>query len=182
MRLQRWIHGIVKTLVPDSESGEGRIMFRHAVRAGFWGLLFFALLGVCLGLGGYTFYYAQGHSYLSDDPRACVNCHIMRDQYDSWQKSPHHDVATCNDCHTPKGLIRKYWTKAENGYHHSRAFTLQDFHEPIRIRPKNHEVVQDNCLRCHQSFVGDIIEHRGVMADDVNCVRCHAGVGHGPIR
>ncbi len=41
-------------------------------------LLLSALVGTLLDTGGYTFYYAEGASYLSDDPRACVNCHIMR--------------------------------------------------------------------------------------------------------
>jgi hypothetical protein len=26
-------------------------------------------------------------SYLSTDPRACVNCHVMNPQYDAWLKS-----------------------------------------------------------------------------------------------
>jgi cytochrome c nitrite reductase small subunit len=42
----------------------------------FWPLLA-APLGVALGLGGYTLVYAEGLSYLSDDPEACANCHII---------------------------------------------------------------------------------------------------------
>ncbi len=57
------------------------------------------LAGVVLGLGLYTFWYARGLSYFSSDPRACVNCHIMREQYDGWQKSSHSAFATCNACH-----------------------------------------------------------------------------------
>src|SRR5262245_623919 len=56
-----------------------------------------ALVGVLVGIGGYTVHYAGALSYLSDDPKACVNCHIMREQYDGWQKASHHAVATCND-------------------------------------------------------------------------------------
>jgi cytochrome c nitrite reductase small subunit len=63
------------------------------------------LLGVLLGLGAYTFRYAEGLSYFSTDPRACVNCHIMRDAYDSWQKASHHAAATCVECHLPTGLV-----------------------------------------------------------------------------
>lgn len=140
------------------------------------------LVGVFFGMGGYTFYYARGASYLSDDPGACVNCHIMREVYSGWQKGPHHAVAVCNDCHTPHALLPKYLVKAENGFHHSRAFTFQDFQEPIRIRPKNSRVLQDNCLRCHGEFLSGIAPHGTLPGDDVNCVRCHAGVGHGPTR
>ena len=41
-------------------------------------------LGLVAGLGAFTFRYAEGLSYFSADPRACVNCHIMWDQYASW--------------------------------------------------------------------------------------------------
>ena len=81
-----------------------------------------ALVGVLLGVGGYTFFYAEGLSYMSTDPKACVNCHIMRPQYDSWQKSSHHNVAKCVDCHLPHDFIGKYIAKSENGYHHSMGF------------------------------------------------------------
>jgi cytochrome c nitrite reductase small subunit len=36
------------------------------------------VLGVVLGLGAFTFDYGEGLSYFSTDPKACVNCHIMR--------------------------------------------------------------------------------------------------------
>ena len=41
------------------------------------------LAGALIGLGAYTFVYAKGYSYLTNDPRACANCHIMRDHYDA---------------------------------------------------------------------------------------------------
>ncbi len=94
-------------------------------------------LGALLGTGAYTFKYAEGFSYLSADPRACVNCHIMNPQYDSWQQAGHHTVATCVDSHLPHAFIPKYIAKAENGYHHSVAFTFQNFHEPIMIKNNN---------------------------------------------
>jgi cytochrome c nitrite reductase small subunit len=141
-----------------------------------------ALAGVPLGLGVYTFWYAEGASYLSNDPQACVNCHVMREPYDGWQKASHHAAATCNDCHVPQDFVGKWLSKAENGFWHSKGFTLQDFHEPITIKPGNAQVVQDNCLRCHQGVTADVV-HLGSAGDLTNaCVRCHAGVGHGPTR
>ena len=86
--------------------------------------------GLLLGVGGYTFLYAEGLSYMSDDPEVCVNCHIMQPQYDSWQKSSHHAVAVCVDCHLPHDFLGKYIAKADNGWHHSKGFTLQTFHAP----------------------------------------------------
>lgn len=141
-----------------------------------------ALIGISAGTGGYTVQYAEGLSYLSSDPKACVNCHIMRDQYDGWQKASHHAVATCNDCHVPHSLIPKYLVKAENGFWHSKGFTLQDFHEPIQIRPVSSRILNNNCIACHKDLVGDIIGH-GLAGDEVKgCVHCHACVGHGPLR
>ena len=135
-----------------------------------------------MGSGGYTFYYAEGASYLSNDPKACVNCHIMREQYDGWQKGSHHAAATCNDCHVPQNLFLKYVAKANNGYWHSKGFTLQDFHEPIRIHEWNSSILQENCVRCHQSFVSEIAGHSSKASDSIRCVHCHSNVGHGVTR
>jgi cytochrome c nitrite reductase small subunit len=139
-------------------------------------------VGTVLGLGLFTFWFAEGGSYFSSDPKACVNCHIMRDQFDSWQKASHHANATCVDCHLPHDLVGKYVAKAENGFWHSAGFTLQNFHEPIRIKPKNSQILHLNCIQCHQSLVNDLINH-GAFEDGSNsCVRCHASVGHGSPR
>jgi cytochrome c nitrite reductase small subunit len=136
------------------------------------------MFGLFVGLGSYTFYYAQGASYLSDDPKACVNCHIMREQFDGWSNSSHSAFATCNTCHTPHNFIGKYATKAENGFLHSWYFTFQNFHEPIQMRDRSARIVQENCLGCHSQFVSEITNHE--PADEVNCITCHAGVGHDP--
>ncbi len=47
-------------------------------------MLVVCLLGIPAGIGAFTFVYAKGFSYLSTDPRACVNCHIMNQHYDAW--------------------------------------------------------------------------------------------------
>lgn len=148
-------------------------------RTGRAALVVAALLGSGLGVGGYTFHYAEGGSYLSTDPRACVNCHIMRPQYDAWQKASHHTVATCVDCHLPATGLAKWIAKASNGYHHSKGFTLQDFPEPIRITPGNAAILQENCLRCHADLLHDQVAGATTDRDAIQCVHCHAGVGHG---
>lgn len=139
-----------------------------------------ALVGVLTGAGGYTFVYARGASYLSNDPQTCVNCHIMRPEFDGWAKSSHHAVAGCNDCHVAQGPISKWLTKAENGFNHSVAFTFQDFHEPIQLRPRSSLVLERNCLRCHRELVDTIRRYHAAASEDISCVRCHRSVGHGP--
>jgi cytochrome c nitrite reductase small subunit len=151
------------------------------------------LAGVFIGIGGFTFKYAAALSYLSNDPKACANCHIMNDEYDSWRKGPHHAVATCNDCHVPPHFPTKYVAKALNGYHHSKGFTLQPavpdeagarrvFEEPIRIKAKNSQLLQDNCLRCHGEFVHEIVRGSTWADNAIRCVHCHPAVGHGARR
>ena len=142
------------------------------------GMVAAAAVGLLAGLGAYTFRYAEGLSYFSSDPRACVNCHIMQDQYASWQHSPHHAVATCVQCHLPHGFVSKYWAKAVNGWNHSKAFTLQDFPEPIRIGPRNAAILQENCVTCHADMVSELVHGSTTDEDAVQCVHCHRGVGH----
>lgn len=98
-------------------------------------------VGILLGLGSFTFFYAEGLSYFSKDPKACVNCHVMNHQYDSWIASGHHHVATCNDCHLPSEGLSKFIAKARNGWNHSLAFTLENFHHPILITPHNRAIL-----------------------------------------
>jgi len=136
-------------------------------------------LGVLGGLGLFTFDYAHGFSYLGSDPKTCMNCHIMQQQFDSWEKSRHHASAACTDCHLPHSFCRKYLAKGENGYHHSKAFTLQNFHEPIMIKPHNSAILQENCMRCHEGLVHDIAADDGKDKDSLSCVHCHRSVGHG---
>jgi cytochrome c nitrite reductase small subunit len=136
------------------------------------------VLGAVIGLGGFTFVYAKGYSYLSNDPNACANCHIMRDHLDAYSKSSHRTVATCNDCHTPPGLAAKYLTKAEHGFFHSLAFTTGNFHDPIQIKSRSLRVTENACRKCHADIVHEI--DTGLTNSDtaISCVRCHANVGH----
>jgi len=150
---------------------------RAKIYAGLFSSFFAILFGIVLGLGTFTFGYGQGSSYLSNDPKTCVNCHVMQEPYDTWQKSSHHDVAVCNDCHLSHDPIGKWVTKADNGFFHSLAFTLGDYPDPLRIKPRNRRVTQHACLHCHSDFVHNMLpahEQRETMS----CVHCHADVGH----
>jgi cytochrome c nitrite reductase small subunit len=154
-------------------------------------------VGLAAGLGAFTFGYAKGASYLTNDPAACANCHIMSEHFAAWQKGSHKS-ATCNDCHTPHNLVGKYMTKAQNGFWHSFYFTTGRYPDPLRITPRNRKVTEQACRYCHQPVV-DAIEpstasrapspttsHASVFAlaggshsdDRMSCIRCHSYVGH----
>jgi cytochrome c nitrite reductase small subunit len=53
------------------------------------------LVGLAVGVGGYTFVYAKGYSYLTNDPAACANCHVMNLQGQS-----------CVRCHWDVGHMK----------------------------------------------------------------------------
>lgn len=152
-------------------------MSRRAQIAGRVVALVAALGGLSGGVGLYTFVYANGASYLTDNAAACANCHVMQGHYDAWTRSSHHAVATCNDCHTPAAFVGKYLTKGSNGYHHSLAFTTGRFHEPIQITARNLEIVEDSCRRCHADVV-QMIDAAAPEQTRLTCVRCHESVGH----
>lgn len=134
-------------------------------------------LGLLIGIGGYTFVYARGASYLTNDPAACVNCHVMREQFDGWQRSSHRRVAVCNDCHAPHDTIGKYVTKARNGFWHSFYFTTGGYPEPIRITPRNARVTEGACRSCHADIVHAIDAFPRPDAA-LSCVKCHRDAGH----
>lgn len=151
---------------------------------GIWSglyLLVSVLVGAAGGVGTYTFYYAQGASYLYDDPQACANCHIMQPHFDAWMKSSHRHVAVCNDCHAPHdSTLAKYYCKGVNGWNHSLAFTTGDFPEPIRITEFNRRITERACRHCHGDVVHSIDSTTLHHAEnqEMSCIRCHSDVGH----
>ena len=67
----------MKSNAPEGTVGLRPIPWRNVA------ILFCVLFGMLGGVGGFTFIYADGLSYMGSDPKTCVNCHIMRLQYDS---------------------------------------------------------------------------------------------------
>jgi cytochrome c nitrite reductase small subunit len=182
---------------PSSGSAGGRRTSAPSV-ARVLTLAVLCAFAVLLGLGAFTFVYAKGYSYLSDDPQACTNCHVMRDNYTSWSVSSHRSV-TCNGCHTPHDLVGKYVTKAEHGARHSYVFTFED-PQVFRITKRSLDVVERNCVECHAptliAMVGGStgVEERGPLRkvfdveslglpfgpkhEEGRCATCHRSVGH----
>ena len=136
-------------------------------------------VGLVLGLGSYTFVYAKGYSYLTNDPKACANCHVMQDHFDAWTRASHRTVAVCNDCHTPPGLVPKYITKAQNGFWHSFYFTTGRYPDPLRITARNQDVTERACRKCHAELTLGIDPlHSGAGRGALACASCHNDVGH----
>lgn len=166
-RLRRWID----LLVPP---------FR-------WRVPVIVILGVLTGLGATIFHVSRASSYLSDDPSTCVNCHVMTPEFASWQRGSHGRVATCNDCHVPHdNAVRHYFFKAKDGSRHAYMFTFRMEPQVIIMHEAGREVVQENCIRCHEHLVGgiaavDASEKAARHGGEKLCWDCHRSTPHGRV-
>lgn len=152
-----------------------------------WRIPVIIVSSLLLGLVLFLFYISKAHSYLSDEPETCTNCHIMSPQYATWSHSSHREVATCNDCHVPHdNIFNHYYFKAKDGLRHATIFTLRNEPQVIFIKPEGAEVVHNNCIRCHNQLLIDpklnasVDNHENHMTDR-RCVECHRTVPHGRV-
>jgi cytochrome c nitrite reductase small subunit len=152
-----------------------------------WKIPVIILLGIFTGLVVYVFRISKAHSYLSDEPKTCVNCHIMAPQYATWQHSSHREWATCNDCHVPQqNMAVSYYFKAKDGLRHATIFTLRAEPQVIQIKEAGIDVVQDNCVRCHEDLITDahllaFNQKTHHYRTDRLCWECHREVPHGRV-
>ena len=142
--------------------------------------------GVIVGLGALFMYLLRAHTYIADNPAACVNCHIMSPYYATWSHSSHGRDATCNDCHVPhSSLLAKYGFKAMDGMKHVAYFVTHSERQAIKAEDASAGVIMDNCVRCHtqlnQEFVktGRIDYMMAKRGEGKACWDCHRQVPHG---
>lgn len=154
-----------------------------------WRVPVIIALGILVGLVLLIFRISNASSYLSDNPKACINCHVMTTQFASWQRSSHANVATCNDCHVPHtNIIATYMFKANDGLRHATMFTFRLEPQVIQIKEAGANVVQGNCLRCHGDQVHATYLNRSVSLDEREegvgkfCWDCHRETPHGRVR
>jgi cytochrome c nitrite reductase small subunit len=152
-----------------------------------WRFPVMLLLGIFTGLAALIFYVSNAVSYLSDDPLACVNCHVMIPQYATWQNSSHGRGTTCNDCHVPHdNIVRTYAFKAADGLRHATMFTLRLEPQVIRIKSAGVGVVQENCIRCHSDLIHKVTARSvtgtsAAAGEGLLCWDCHREVPHGSV-
>lgn len=130
---------------------------------------------------------SNAFSYLSDDPNACVNCHIMTPEYATWSHGSHGRVAKCVDCHVPhENVILKYLFKSRDGMRHAAMFTFRLEPQVIKMHAPGRDVVQRNCKRCHYNQLQNVsalnisyskFEH----GEGMLCWNCHREVPHGRV-
>ena len=117
--------------------------------------------GVIVGGGVLFMYMLRAHTYLGDDPAACVNCHIMSPYYATWFHSSHARDATCNDCHVPHENAVKKWTfKGIDGMKHVAAFLTKSEPQVIQAHEASSQVIMNNCIRCHTQLNTEFVKDR----------------------
>ena len=152
-----------------------------------WKLPVLLVVGVLCGLGLVILRTSNAASYLSDEPAACMNCHVMAPQYATWQRGSHGRFTVCNDCHVPQNnVIRKFAFKANDGLRHSFMFTFRLEPQVIHVKEAGITVLQENCIRCHANLVnqGSLVEVTGDNASHGAgklCWECHRETPHGRV-
>ncbi|MFA6455504.1 MAG: cytochrome c nitrite reductase small subunit [Bacteroidota bacterium] len=162
-------------------------LFKALVPPRQWRLPVVIAVGALSGLGFLTLYVGNATSYLSDDPRACMNCHVMAPQFATWERSSHARVTVCNDCHVPhNNVFNKYLFKAMDGTRHSFMFTFRMEPQVIHIHDAGTAVVQQNCIRCHSSLTQNVKERFVTLNEQQHgggklCWECHRETPHGRV-
>jgi cytochrome c nitrite reductase small subunit len=152
-----------------------------------WKFTVIILMGIATGLFFNILVISKAPSYLSDEPEVCINCHVMIPQYSTWERGSHGRVAKCNDCHVPhNNIFNKYFFKAKDGTRHSYMFTFRLEPQVIQIKDAGKEVVQGNCIRCHDNIIHPLsmrqIDNKSIMeSGEGYCWKCHKETPHGKV-
>jgi cytochrome c nitrite reductase small subunit len=150
-----------------------------------WHTTVVVILGVFVGVGITAFHLSNASSYLSDEPRTCINCHLMTPHFATWMNSSHGRSVTCGDCHVPQdNIFNKYMFKASDGMRHAFVFTFHIEPDIIQIKDAGIQAVQDNCIRCHEKQLGETTLPKNTgrafaHGEGRLCWDCHRHVPHG---
>ena len=154
----------------------------------YWLFYVNILIAFFVGIFIYTLYVSNAVSYLSDDPKTCINCHVMRSEFATWQHSSHREVAVCNDCHVPHdNVFNKYFFKAKDGLRHATMFTFRMEPQVIKMHAAGQAVVLKNCQNCHENINREVgllsitLEDK-MHGDGKLCWDCHREVPHGRVK
>lgn len=151
-----------------------------------WKIIAIVLLGVIGGNGMLFLYVLRAHTYLSDDPAACVNCHIMAPYYATWFHSSHSRDATCNDCHVPhENVVKKWVFKGMDGMRHVAVYLAKGESQVLQAIPESSKVIMNNCIRCHTQLNTEFVKTGRInymlaqVGEGKACWDCHRDVPHG---
>jgi cytochrome c nitrite reductase small subunit len=140
---------------------------------------------VAVGLFGYVVKASNMVSYISSDPKVCINCHVMNTHYATWQHNSHRQKASCVQCHLPQhSLVAKMLAKSRDGFKHSVAMTFHTYEHNIRASDSALNRIQANCIGCHREAVSQMMSNSELYqvsegSGGRRCWSCHREVPHG---
>jgi cytochrome c nitrite reductase small subunit len=139
--------------------------------------LIVGVLAFLVALGIFT-WVTDAPAYLEHEASTCNTCHVMDAQYENWYHAGHERVAVCTECHLPhQNIVSYYLYKGYSGMRDVYSFTFKTYPPAIRASHQTDEIVQANCIRCHNDTVESIMA--GPQAFDRYCWDCHQSVAHG---
>lgn len=108
----------------------------------------------------------------SESPEFCGGCHVMESEYEAWTHAGAHRRKLCVDCHLPHDNTAVHYTwKGIDGMKDTVLFYTGMVPERITLSSHGAKVVQENCVRCHETTVMLINTERP-------CWNCHRRIAH----
>lgn len=136
-----------------------------------------AILAFLIALGVF-FWSTDAVAYAGNRPETCNNCHVMQPLYEGYQHAGHRQVAVCADCHLPhENILAYYFEKGRMGLHDLYVFSAGQTPNLIRASARSQEIIQSNCIRCHQQTVETMLTSPQPL--ERRCWDCHRTVAHG---
>lgn len=136
------------------------------------GVIALAILGVGIPA---TIFLLLGPPQLlakSEAPDFCAGCHVMEAEHTAWAHAGAHRRKVCIDCHLPNdNMALHYVWKSIDGMKDTLAFYSGRVPERMEISAHGQEVIQANCIRCHENTVAHINKER-------LCWQCHRRIAH----
>jgi cytochrome c nitrite reductase small subunit len=134
-----------------------------------WGLLALAFVAGAASIIG-----SAVAMNTTDQAGFCGSCHSMTEAALTHKQSVHAKFA-CNECHAPHNLVTKIPFKAKEGTRDFFVTTTKTIPDLIHPGEETREVVQTNCLRCHEAGIQTVN-----MTSKTHCTDCHRHVPHTP--
>jgi len=144
--------------------------------------------------------------YTSTEAFCATSCHSMQAHIATdpvYLESVHRTngsgvLATCADCHIPKGIVASTWAHAKSGVRDIVSETLNDFSKPgvweakrpqlaYRVRDWLLETDSATCRSCHDEEAirperkRGQKQHADAREEGITCIACHYNLVHAEV-
>ena len=130
-------------------------------------------------VGAVAFAGGAAFMHISGSPEFCGNCHSMTHEAETFKLSSHSEQ-NCAECHLPHQNAVVYMVeKGRSGMVDMYHEVARDYPARIKLSDDAKEMVNANCLRCHENTMKDVkisVEPKDTGAD---CLKCHSRIAHG---